>query len=163
AILEAMVHRINSRQRLALGLIVVLLVTKPPILHAAQKGFCNGDGFAFWFSVPENWVLDNAAGARLHVCAVAYPKGGDSDHSPAVMYVRPMLKLRKSVQVIIDEDVAEFRKGKPTLKVEGPRQIETDDHHKGYIYRFEGSGVQRFEDVAYIDNPSYVALFVLSS
>lgn len=145
-----------------LGLMALTSVSSTAAVSGG-KGLCNGDNYAFWFTVPDGWVVDNKTGYRIHVCAVAYPEGNSWDSSPAVMYVHSTPKRDTTLQSVLEEDVNHFKSQSPDLQVLTQPSIEMLDHSQVQVRRFIGKGLQKYEQVAYIDANETVSIFALSS
>src|SRR5260370_10752719 len=85
-----------------------------------ESGIIYGKGYSFALTTPKGWVLDTTSGRQQGLQAVFYPKGSSWKTGAAVMYANVYQKTdptKESLQTIIANDLADFRKKSPNLKV----------------------------------------------
>ena len=140
------------------------------ILCAAEKefggGIVYGKDHAFLIEAPPGWVLDTQSAASQGIHAVLYPKGSSWSEAPAVMYANMASKKKEgitNVQQLIDLDLAKFKKKNPKIGMTERRPLKTADGKTAQVRLFQGDQWGNREAVAYIDEPAFVAILVLSS
>jgi hypothetical protein len=120
------------------------------------------DGGSFAIDGPKDWIADRKAGRHLGVCCIFYQKGS-WDTTETIMYPNIVTKGpgRKTLQELMDSDLASFRKDNPGMTyVDGDMPFKDRTAKVRY---FHGVNQGSSEAVAYIDEEKIVALVVLSS
>jgi len=155
----------------ALGLFGFLL--SPVRAEEMGTGIVYGDDHAFAVRAPRGWVLDNRSGVPDGLQAVFYPTGSTWRDSRAVMYVNTTGKHAKgegkssgstgALQAFVAADVRRFRQESPGVFVSDSPSLTTKDGKTALIRTFTGDKWKNREAVAYIDEPTIVAMIVLSS
>lgn len=147
-----------------------LLLLTPPTTFAAKwesgAGIVYGKKYAFLINAPAGWILDNESAASQGIYAVFYPKGSSWSKAPAVMYANAANKTTggiTNVQKLIDLDVAKFKKKNPKIVITEGQPLKTADGKIAQVRLFRGDQWGNHEAVAYIDEPTIVAILVLTS
>ena len=120
------------------------------------------DGGSFSIEGPKDWIADRKVGHRLGVCCIFYRKGS-WDTTETIMYPNIVTKGpgRKTLQEVMDSDLASFRKDNPGMTyVDGDMPFKDRTAKVRY---FHGVNQGSSEAVAYIEEEKIVALVVLSS
>jgi hypothetical protein len=120
------------------------------------------EGGSFAIDGPKDWIADRKVGHRLGVCCIFYRKGS-WDTTETIMYPNIVTKGpgRKTLQEVMDSDLASFRKDNPGMTyVDGDMPFKDRTAKVRY---FHGVNQGSSEAVAYIEEEKIVALVVLSS
>lgn len=132
----------------------------------AGGGLVYGPEYSFILKPPAGWVLNNQSGAKQGIHAVFYPKGSSWSEAPAVMYATAAVKKQEgstTVQGIIDKDIAKFKQKNPRIVITEGRPLQTADGKTAQVRLYRGDQWNNMEAVAYIDEPTVVAVLVLSA
>lgn len=136
-----------------------------------DSGIIYGKGYSFALTAPKGWVLDTTSGRQQGLQAVIYPKGSSWKTSGAVMYANVYQKTdstKETLQAIIANDVADFKKDSPNLKVVDADAIPTradarSKDKKATVKYFTADRYGNSEAVAYIDEGNLVVMLVLNT
>jgi hypothetical protein len=132
-----------------------------------QSGILYGEHFAYAISAPKGWILDSeTARAQGPGCsAVFYRRGETWQHGKAVMYIVVVAKTKGvSLQTVVQDDVAEFKKGNDHTGVKKSPSLQTKDHREAVSCTFvhAASGAAE-EQVCYVDAPTAIFTIVLTA
>ena len=136
-----------------------------------DSGIIYGKNYSFALTAPKGWVLDTTSGREQGLQAVFYPNGSSWKNSAAVMYANVVEKTvagTESLQSIIANDVADYKKQSPELKVTDADPIPTranassKDKHATVKY-FTGDRYGNSEAVAYVDEGTLIVMLVLNA
>ena len=136
-----------------------------------DSGIIFGKNYSFTLTAPKGWVLDNTSGRGQGLHAVFYPKGSSWKNGAAVMYANVYQKTdpaKESLQTVIANDVAEYKKNSADLKVVDAESVLTrkdarSKEKKATVKYFTGDRNANTEAVAYIDEGKVVVMLVLSA
>lgn len=123
----------------------------------------------FYLNTPKSWVVDYEMARELGLPLVFHPKGETFKYAEAVMYAGALSKIRngvRSFEQVMEDDIQEFRKGKPKVEVKRVPDIRTKRDNKSAIVKsFTGGkeGLQSHEAVAYINEPNIVVMIAISA
>ena len=125
-----------------------------------------GQDHVFAIKLPPGWVVNPEIGKQLGLHAVMYPEGSSWQDSMVTMYSSFVHKGKdkKSLEAIIEEDIAGYRKGSPHLKVENVASLPVRNRKQRIIVKyFSGDQGGNFDAVAYIEESKVVVMLVLNS
>lgn len=125
-----------------------------------NEGYVSSKDYAFSFSAPDGWVLDNLSGAPLGLNAVFYFAGSSWQESHAVMYISTVAKP-DTFEKLIEDNVDGHRKRSPELKVTDDEPLPVPDKQRVIVKRFSGDSGGNSEVVAYVEESKVVVIFVL--
>jgi hypothetical protein len=152
--------------------ILLLLVFLWSVAFAQDdSGIISGKNYSFVLTAPKGWALDNTSGRSQGLQAVFYPKGSSWKNGSAVMYANVYQKTdpgKESLQTVIANDVAEYKKNSADLKVVDAESISTRTDarakdKKATIKYFAGDRNANIEAVAYVDEGKVVVMIVFSA
>ena len=154
-----------------ISLIVVLMLFFTAASAQDDSGIIYGKNYSFALTAPKGWVLDITNGRQQGLQAVFYPKGSSWKNGAAVMYANVYQKTdptKESLQTIIANDVADFKKESPNLKVVDAEAIptRTDTRSKdkrATVKYFTADRNGNSEAVAYVDEGNLVVMLVLNA
>ncbi len=136
-----------------------------------ESGIIYGKNYSFTLTAPRGWVLDDSSGRGQGVQAVFYPKDSSWKNGAAVMYASVYQKIdpnKESVQTVIANDIAEYKKNSAELKVVDAEPVLTrtdarSKDKKATVKYFTGDRNANAEAVAYVDEGKVVVMLVLSA
>jgi hypothetical protein len=156
----------------ALSLTVVLALSSADAAErrsanedSLDTGIVYGDGFSYFLTAPEGWVLDNTAGVDLGLHAVFYPRGSTWTASPAVMYANTVERdtVSQSLEAFIADVVQKTRAEAPTIRVRKVPALTTRDGKRAEIRVFTGDKRGNCDRVAFIPEGHIFVMVTLTS
>ncbi len=149
----------------------MLLISCGVVAAQDDSGIIDGKNYSFTLTAPKGWVLDNTSGRGQGLQAVFYPKGSSWKNGASVMYANVYQKMdpiKESLQTVIANDVAEYKKNSADLKVADAESIPTRTDarakdKKAMIKYYTGDRNANSEAVAYIDEGNVVVMLVLTA
>lgn len=135
--------------------------------HDQEPSGCvfDGEGFVWFVSAPDGWVLSCLAPEHSEVPIALWPTGSSWKTASVVMYVNPTPRSApdRSVQSVITAEVARFRRDNPTVTVTEAAAIETRGEGTAAVRHYTGDRWGNYEAVAFLDTEGPVAVVVLST
>ncbi len=123
----------------------------------------------FWWpkvSPPSGFFFDEAA-SRQTAVKMLVPNGFTFSSAETVIYAKASFKPRipevKSLQALIDKDLAEFQGHDPKLIVNPGPAIKDGDNRQLQVFSFVPSAQGNWETVAYSEEGEFYLLFTISS
>lgn len=131
----------------------------------ANSGIIYGKNHVYTLTAPKGWVLDNKSGVSQGLYAVFYPQNSSWKDGVSVMYANVWEKqnTNQTVKDAIANDIAEFKKNSPDLKVEDAKAIELGKGKTATVRYFSNDTNSNSEAVAYIEEEKVVVLIILTS
>jgi len=156
---------------LKLSVLVALVLLCSAAYAQDDSGIIYGKNYSFALTAPKGWVLDTNSGRQQGLQAVFYPKGSSWKNGAAVMYANVYQKndpTKESAQTVIANDVADFKKDSPSLKVVDADSMPTrtdarSKDKKATVKYFTGDRNGNSEAVAYVDEGNLVVMLVLNA
>lgn len=143
-----------------------------PCAHGqeAGTGVVYGDDHAFLIKAPGGWVLDNESGVIDGLHAVFYPVGSSWRDSSTIMYAQAWSKYATgersepsgALLAFMAADALKFKQENPGIVVSDGSPLRTKDGKTALLRIFSGDKWNNREAVAYIEEPTVVAVIVLS-
>jgi hypothetical protein len=154
-----------------ISVIVALMLFCTAVSAQDESGIIYGKNYSFALTAPKGWVLDTTSGRQQGLQAVFYPKGSSWKNGAAVMYANVYQNTdptKESLQTIIANDVADFKKESPNLKVVDADAIPTRTDvrsidKKATVKYFTGDRNGNSEAVAYVDEGNLVVMLVFNA
>jgi hypothetical protein len=140
-------------------------------LTQSRSGFLYGQDYAFMVSAPPGWVFDDNAGRSQGVIVVFYREGESWQDGKAVMYANVTYKHKGHEDTLADvirSDIGQMRRNMPNQRAQPASALRTGVGGSATVYTFTPikSKTQNsqtpWEEVAYIDGPKSVIIFVLT-
>ena len=130
-----------------------------------DTGIVYGDGFSYFLTAPQGWVLDNTAGVDLGLHAVFYPRGSTWAASPAVMYANTVERdtVSQSLEAFIADVVRKTRAEAPTIRVRKMPALTTRDGKRAEIRVFTGDKRGNCDRIAFIPEGNIFVMVTLTS
>jgi hypothetical protein len=128
-----------------------------------KGGLLYGQNYFYNLNTPDGWVLDNSAGVSQGLDAVFYEKGGSWAESTTIMYPQVWQKEGKSLQAILDDDIAKYKESFPSLQVTDLPDIMTKKGQRAVVKHFEGGARNQYEAIAYFDEPKVIIMVVFQA
>jgi len=149
----------------------LILLVCTAVVAQDDSGIIYGKNYSFALSAPKGWVLDTTSGRQQGLQAVFYPNGSSWKNGAAVMYASVVQKTdptKESLESVIANDVAGFKKDSPNLKIVDADAILTrtdarSKDKKATVRHFTGDSNGNSEAVAYVDEGNLVVMLVLSA
>ncbi|MBP7864324.1 MAG: hypothetical protein KA419_00130 [Acidobacteria bacterium] len=134
-----------------------------PAIPGPGSGLLFGENYLFRITAPDGWVLDNQSGRTMGLDAVFYPKGESWEKTEIRMYVQVWQKEGKGLKEIVEEDIRNYRKTFPALKVGDEEPIRLTSGKAALVKQFVGGNDGAVESVAWFDEKRVVVALVLSA
>lgn len=123
----------------------------------------------FWWPKvnPPSGFFNDEAASRQTAVKMFVPNGFTFSNAETVIYAKATFKQRipdvKSLQALIDKDLAEFKGRDPNLMVTPGPAMKDGDSKQMMVFSFVPSGQGNWETVAYSDEGEFYLLFTISS
>lgn len=134
-----------------------------PVVPGPGSGLVFGENYLFRITAPDGWVLDNQSGRTMGLDAVFYPRGESWERTETRMYVQVWQKEGKGLKEIVEEDIRNYRKAFPSLKVGDEEPIRLASGKEVLVKHFEDGNEGAIESLAWFDEPRVVVALVLSA
>jgi hypothetical protein len=150
-----------------LGLVwVPTLAQRPPEKGNGDSCIMYGEDHVFALKLPQGWVVNPEIGKKLGLHAVMYQEGSSWRDGIVTMYTNSVHKRKNkdTLERIIDEDIAGYKKESANLKVENADSLPIAAGKERVVVKyFSGDLGGNFEAVAYIEESKVVIMLVLTS
>jgi hypothetical protein len=154
------------KKSIILPLIIAILLNLMSISAQCGEqdgGIIYGPDHSYILKAPDGWVLDNEAGVKQGIQAVFYPVGSSWAESKAVMYTRVQDRDNRSLDKVIEQDLAHSSGDSPTFKATKEPPIISKLKQEATVRYLSGDKHKSYEAVAYFEEPKLVILIILSS
>ncbi len=161
-----MIKRIHAQQAALCCLLGLFCLTTLSQEKGHNAGILYGENFAFGFTAPIGWVLDNQSGVSQGLDAVFYPVGHTWTGSQVIAYARARditAKIKTAADVVRDT-LQEFRHdNNPHCKAVKMAPIPIGKERAAQVYYYTGDKYGNYEAAAYIVEAKTINFFILSS
>lgn len=136
---------------------------KEPTGVPGGGGIVYGSEIGIGVSAPAGWTFDPKTGIPQGLHGVMYPNGSSWSKASEIMYVNiGNMESGETLERFIQGDIDSFIKNSPDLKVEKLTPISIQGKDKAETRLFTGDKWGNYEQIAYAQHKSSVAIYVLS-
>jgi hypothetical protein len=145
---------------LLLCLAIFHAFSQPNDSNESKAGLIYGKDNSYFISAPDGWILDNESGRNQGLFAVLYPKGSTWNNAVGMMYSKAIRKDSEinSIEAYVKNDLNEFKKEAPKIKVEFKNEIKLDKNRIAMIFEWSGDEYGNIESSAYIEEKNVIVL-----